>query len=101
MARIKAVINERRLAYEGAVQIHEQKREVLLAQEQAERDAHTASLKAKAEEVQAKRAEEETKRDIVQGKQSADTLAAGLFGALAEQSTQAGPRAAGGGKSAV
>ena len=44
MARIKYVINERRLAYEGAVKILEQKRQAQLAKIEAGRQAEESSL---------------------------------------------------------
>ena len=39
MARIKYVINERRLAYEGAVRIHEERRQAVLAEKEAKKEA--------------------------------------------------------------
>lgn len=46
MARIKAVLNERRLAYEGAVKLHAQNREEILEKEaarEAEERANTVA----------------------------------------------------------
>ena len=39
MARIKAVLNERRLAYEGAVKMHAENREKLIAEQAAVKEA--------------------------------------------------------------
>lgn len=48
MARIKYVINERRLAYEGAVQIHEERRLAALAERKARNEAIAEATAEKA-----------------------------------------------------
>lgn len=57
MARIKAVLNERRLAYEGAVRMHAENREKLLAQEAARKEAEERANTVEAEPEQPKIAE--------------------------------------------
>ena len=56
MARIKYVINERRLAYEGALKIHNEKREQLLQLDEEERAKEVAKA------AEAARREEKAKR---------------------------------------
>lgn len=69
MARIKYVINERRLAYEGALKIFTEKREALLSGiEQAAVEAPTANVVTKPKK--APKAEQD---------KAADLAAAGLF----------------------
>ena len=74
MARIKYVINERRLAYEGAVRIHEERRQVALEKRRARQEA--------AKEVEAKKiAKEEKAAERVGGEsdKAAELAAAALF----------------------
>ena len=56
MARIKYVINERRLAYEGALKIHNEKRDQLLQLDEKERAKEVAKA------AEAARREEKAKR---------------------------------------
>ena len=57
MARIKAVLNERRLAYEGAVKLHAENREKLLAEQVAAKEAEERANAPMAEPEQPKIAE--------------------------------------------
>ncbi|KAI0720491.1 MRP-L47-domain-containing protein [Cerioporus squamosus] len=79
MARIKYVINERRLAYEGALKIHNEKREQLLQLEDEARAVEEAQA------AEAARREEKAKR-----RQSgvADVVAQSLFESVPEAVTQ-------------
>ncbi len=52
MARIKYVINERRLAYEGAVRLHEERRQIILAEKDAKREAVAEKTTVEAQEAQ-------------------------------------------------
>lgn len=110
MARIKYVINERRLAYEGAIKIHEEKRlEVirlrelyrdleksgiehqaieegkLRAAEEAVHTAEKARNEARMAEIKAKQdaeeaIEEEERERIREGARPVDKVFAGIFG---------------------
>ncbi|TFK84109.1 MRP-L47-domain-containing protein [Polyporus arcularius HHB13444] len=76
MARIKYVINERRLAYEGALKIHNEKREQLLKLEDSARAAEEAQA------AEAARREEKAKRRQSDG--VADVVAQSLFETVPE-----------------
>ncbi|KAI0335902.1 MRP-L47-domain-containing protein [Cubamyces sp. BRFM 1775] len=76
MARIKYVINERRIAYEGALKIHNEQREKILKQEESERAAAEAQAAHEVEkEPKVKRRERE----------AADVAAEGLFETVPEE----------------
>ena len=82
MARIKYVINERRLAYEGAVQIiaEGKEREVLTRRERTAA-GRTAALEAKGEDAEKQKAPEVGKAGeptIVIHRTAAERAAAGL-----------------------
>ena len=87
MARIKYVINERRLAFEGALKVHEETRLGGLAEkmrrrqfaEQAKEKKDKALRKAKAAE---EAAAEEERRKLAEGPKAADLAAAGLLDTL-------------------
>lgn len=73
MARIKYVINERRLAYEGAVKIHEERRLAALAEKYARR-----------EELKAAQAEKESpdtgdEQVVTESDKAAELAASALF----------------------
>ncbi|KAI0372161.1 MRP-L47-domain-containing protein [Pilatotrama ljubarskyi] len=70
MARIKYVINERRIAYEGALKIYNEQREQVLKQED--------SIRAAAE-AQAAREEEKKEKEQRRGRTAADVAAESLF----------------------
>lgn len=70
MARIKYVINERRVAYEGALEIHNKQREKLLEL----KDAARAQEEARAAE-EARKAEDARRR----GPSTEDVAAQSLF----------------------
>lgn len=70
MARIKYVINERRVAYEGALKIFNEQREQVLQAEDSER----AAAEAKAA-FEAKKVEKEQRRE----RGAADVAAESLF----------------------
>ncbi|KAI0657420.1 MRP-L47-domain-containing protein [Cubamyces menziesii] len=76
MARIKYVINERRLAYEGALKIHNEQREQVLKQEDSERAAAEARAALEAEKEQKAGRRE---------RGAADVAAEGLFETIPEQ----------------
>ena len=93
MARIKYVINERRLAYEGAVQILEDRRLAQVAEREAKRLAHKEYLAQKAAKREAAQKATESVEEASQkpGEAKAEDLAvAGLFSAAGEapQATQ-------------
>lgn len=78
MARIKYVINERRLAYEGAVQIHEERRLAALAERKARNEAIAEATAEKA----TKEAQADAKAvEGLQGAKAARLAAAALFDA--------------------
>ncbi|KAL1950257.1 hypothetical protein VTO73DRAFT_5381 [Trametes versicolor] len=70
MARIKYVINERRVAYEGALEIFNKEREVILQQEDSERAAAEAQAA-----IAARKVEKEQRRE----RGAADVAAESLF----------------------
>ena len=75
MARIKAVINERRLAYEGAVKIAEQQREEhydkVVLQHQATQFKAERKYLQRRHEYKARKEAERLKRDVQKGMQEA------------------------------
>lgn len=70
MARIKYVINERRVAYEGALEIFNKEREVVLRQEDSQRAAAEAQAA-----IAARKVEKEQRRE----RGAADVAAESLF----------------------
>lgn len=52
MARLKYVLNERRLAYEGAVEVFESKVKVRLLQREIRREKHKAAMRLAEEKAQ-------------------------------------------------
>lgn len=90
MARIKYVLNERRLAYEGAVQILENQKLEQMAEREAKRMAQKEYLAQKAAKRAAaqKALESEVETAAVKSEvQAADLAVAGLF-SDAPQATQ-------------
>ncbi|KAH9891648.1 MRP-L47-domain-containing protein [Cubamyces lactineus] len=76
MARIKYVINERRVAYEGALKIHNEQREQIFKQEDSQRAAAEAQAALEAEKEQKAHRRE---------RGAADVAAEGLFETVPEQ----------------
>ncbi|CAL1713128.1 unnamed protein product [Somion occarium] len=74
MARIKYILNERRLAYEGALKLHAEKREKILAKEAARKQREE---QAKAREIAAAAAEAQPK--VAEEGKAASLAAGGLF----------------------
>lgn len=85
MARIKYVINERRLAYEGAMKILEARNQVLRGAEETS-DAESAQLA----EEQAKAGEEASQVEAskkTRSSKATDAALAGLFSQSGEQTS--------------
>ncbi|KAH9854679.1 MRP-L47-domain-containing protein [Lenzites betulinus] len=64
MARIKYVINERRLAYEGALKIFNEQRDEVLKQEDSERAAAEAQAALAAQKVEKEQRRERSAADV-------------------------------------
>lgn len=78
MARIKYVINERRLAYTRAVAIHEQKRLEMLEESRMIRVMEEAEAAAEEAEAKSEAAGSDVRREP--GTQPAETVAADILG---------------------
>jgi large subunit ribosomal protein L47 len=74
MARLKYVLNERRLAYEGAVEVFKGKAKVRLLQRQIRREQHKATMARLAEE----KAQTEKELAAASGAAETNTEAANL-----------------------
>ncbi|GBE84950.1 hypothetical protein SCP_0701320 [Sparassis crispa] len=88
MARIKYVINERRLAYEGAVGALREQREKELAALREERVAEERA-EAAAAQAAAKAADKESRQDAGQAQSAANLAAQGLFETAPQNEGQA------------
>lgn len=78
MARIKYVINERRLAYEGAVQIFRERVRRRLTRREKKRKEHKQYLAEKARQKESEK--KKTATEKVHHSDGANMAAAGLFG---------------------
>lgn len=91
MARIKYVINERRLAYEGAVQVFQERVSRRLTRREQKREEHKQFLaeKARLKEVRPREQKKAEAREAVPESDPANLAAAGLFsqGSPATEST--------------
>lgn len=89
MARIKYIINERRLAYEGALNILQGQREERLAARSLRRKAHAKAEKEKAAAAAIEAEAAQAVQESVEGK-AADMVAGGLFETAGVSSQGAG-----------
>ena len=78
MARIKYVINERRLAYEGAINIFKERKQRRLARRSLQRQERKALLARKARATKSK--DKKQAKSTATG-EAANLVASGLFGA--------------------
>lgn len=95
MARIKYVINERRLAYEGAVKILESRRQAWVDEneaKEAKRKQRLARKRASKQRLTRERASKErsprTPQIRLQGNHAEDLAAAGLFASPTTKASQ-------------
>jgi len=89
MARIKYVINERRLAYERAANAYEEQREADLASERAQIEAEKREVATK-EEAEARAKEAERRREAGEAPSAARLAGAGLFETVQQSSAPQG-----------
>jgi len=90
MARIKYVINERRLAYEGALQKLRDEHEAALAAHRAEKAGKKAEQLVVAE-ARAKKAEKESRKQGGEADEAATLVAEGLFESAPQSEQTKGP----------
>lgn len=88
MARIKYVINERRLAYERAMKAYEEQRDADMAEEQAQIEAGKQELAAQ-QQAEAKAREAQLRKDAGEAQTAARLAGAGLFETVQQGEGQA------------